>query len=347
MITHDPSNFGRAIEYTEAINIIPNEWGVVQRIKLFRHEYKTQKAILIPRTTEEAHILVDRNWNERNPSLAGGKVEYIPFNIPHYPKDDAILPSDIDGMLDIQNWLAGGLQLETVERVRARKMMRIRKAHATTLEFARMQVLKDGSVYAPNQTVSINYYDAYGITRKVIDLDLDSNIVDPKRGIEEAIGYLQDSLQTGENVTNFVALCSPTFFSGLTNNPSVREQYLYLQRPQGEAFSVGRLTAGSPFDARFRTFDYGGVLWVEVRGGVVDQPYVEDGEAYMFPVGTDNFVTYFAPADRLSTVNEVAQESYYFEYPDPKNDIIEIMSETNFLNVLRRPDQVITLKSGS
>ena len=67
------------------------------------------------------------------------------------------------------------------------------------------------------------------------------------------------------------------------------------------------------------------------------------GEAYMFPLGTDSFRTYFAPANRFSTVNRAALESYMFEYRNEKDDIIEIMSETNFVNALLRPQAVITL----
>ena len=343
-VTNNPLQFGKAVDYSGSINLIPNQWGLTQRLGLFVPKYGTQKTIMIARTTEADHLMVDRNWDERNPTISGGQKDWLTLPIPHYPVDDAILPNDIDGVIDFDSLVQGGLQLETVEKKRVEKMNRIRRAHATLLEMARLQVLKNGTVYAPNGTVNINYYTEYGVSRQTIGLDLASTTVRPQVGIEKAIAALQDGLQTGEIVTGFVALCSPTFFAALTSNAFVQEQYLYFARGgQQDGLTIGRLTAGAPLDGRYRTFDYGGVLWIEVRGSVAGVPYVEEDEAYMFPLGTENFETHFAPANRLSTVNTTALESYYFEYINTKDDIIELMTETNFLNVLRRPDQVITL----
>lgn len=348
-VVNNPSQFGKAVDFSGSINIIPNQWGLTQRLGLFNNNFGTQKSILIARSTEQDHLMVDRNWDERNPSISGGQRDWISLPIPHYPVDDAILPNDIDGVLDFDALIrSGGQQLETVEKKRAEKMNRIRRAHSTVLEMARLQVIKDGTVYAPNGTVNINYYTEYGITRQTVGMNLTSTTVRPQVGIEQAIAYLQDGLQTGDVVTGFVALCSPEFFSALTSNSFVQEQYMYFARGGDQnGLTVGRLTAGAPLDGRYRTFDYGGVLWIEVRGSVAGTRYINANEAYMFPTGTDSFQTYFAPANRLSTVNKPALESYYFEYFNSKDDIIEIMSETNFLNVLKRPDQVITLTTGA
>lgn len=345
-IVVNPFELGKVADLTESINIVPNRWGVVQRLGLFTNKMSSQKTILVPRTTEQDVILVDRNWDERNSTISGGQRDWLPLAIPHYPVDDAITPNDLDGNISLNAILEGTGQLETLERVRVEKMERIRRAHGLTLEFARMQVLKNGTVYAPSGTVVTNYYTEYGVTREEIPMNLSSTTVRPSIGIEDAITYLQDTIQSGDPIDNFVALCSPSFFSALVNNPFVQEQYMYFARPQGDAITVGRLAAGSPWDARFRSFDYGGVTWIEVRGSVAGVSYVEEGEAYMFPLGTSNFETYFAPANRFRSINKPAQESYYFEYLNEKDDIVELMTETNFLNVLKRPDLVITLLAG-
>lgn len=348
-ITNNPTQFGKVVDYSGDIKLIPNQWGLVNALGLFKHEYGTQKTLLISRSEEAEHLMVDRNWDERNPSIAGGKKDWITFPIPHYPVDDAILPQDIDGNVDMATLLTtGGMNLETVATVRAGKMERLRRAHSVLLEMSRLQVLKDGTVFAPNKTVDINYYTEWGITRESVGLDLASTTVRPTVGIEEGIAYLQDNLQTGDIVDSFVAICSPEFFSALINNIFVQENYANFARGgYQDGVTIGRLTANAPLDARYRTFSHGGVTFIEVRGSVAGVPYVEAGEAYMFPTGTSNFETHFAPANRLTTVNQRALESYYFEYVNEKHDIIEIMSETNFINVLKRPDQIITLTQGS
>lgn len=342
----NPQAYGKAIDLSTGINIIPNQWGVIGRLNIFKHKHNTQKQVMIPRKTEQQHILEDRNWDERNPSIAGAQRDYLSLAIPHYPVDDAITPNDIDGNLDFDALIRGTVKLETVEKVRAEKMERIRRAHMLTLEFSRLQVMKDGSVYAPNGTVTTNYYTEFGLTREVISVDLASTVDAPNQTFEDAVGYLQDVQQDGGGYnTDYIALCSPEFFSALTNNAFVTERYFYVQNAQQAPLLVGRLEAGAPWDARFRSFEYAGIHFVEVRGSVNGVSYINANDAYLFPRGTDYFETIFAPANRFGTVNTQALESYYFEYIDEKRSKIELMTETNFLNVLKRPDLVVTLRN--
>lgn len=348
-ITNNPNAYGKVVDLSSGINMIPNQWGLVQRLGLFTNKYGSQKTVLIPRTTEGQNLLEDRNWDERNPSIAGAQKDFLALPIPHYPVDDAITPNDIDGNIDFQAVISGGLQLESVETKRAEKMARIRRAHSLTLEMARMQVVKDGTVYSPRGTVSINYYTEFGISRQVIPVNLSSTTVAPNSAVNGAINYLQEQLQTGGIANSFIALCSTSFFNALTENPFIVERYLNLQNSaQQIPLLVDRLTAGSPLDARYRTFDFAGVLFIECPGNVAGIPYVEDNMAYMMPrfdSMESPFETWFAPANRFSTINRTASESYFFEYLNDKDDIIEIMSETNFLNVVKRPDLIITLEN--
>lgn len=344
MTTH-PTQFGKVVDLSSDINLIPNNWGLINRLGLFEHKYGRSKTVMIPRTTEGQHLLDDRNWDERNPSIAGAARDYLTLPIPHYPVDDAITPNDIDSNLDWASIVKGGMQLETIATKRVEKMARIRGAHSLTLEMARMQAIKDGTVFSPRGTVNVNYYTEYGVAREVISVDLDSTVLPPNDALQNASGYLQDQVQTGEIATDFVALCSPSFFAALTSNPFVTERYFYVQNSQQQPLLVGDLSAGGALDARYRSFDFAGITFIEVRGGVAGIPYIEDGDAYMFPRGTNSFETWFAPANRLSTVNKTAADSYWFEYINEKDDLIEIMTETNFLNILKRPDLVITLRN--
>lgn len=343
MAIANPFKLGKVADLSAEINIVPNQWGVINTLGLFRNEPKSQKTVLVPRTTEADTILTDRNWDERNNTINGGERDVLPLIIPHYPVDDAIKPNDVDGNVDWDSLLAGGNGVLSVDKVRAEKMARIRRSHSLTLEYARAQLLRDGTVYAPNGTVVTNYYTEFGVSRQTIFFDLASTTVNPISKAETVLANVQDGIASGDMITDVIALCSPAFFNALISNPFVYESYQYFAQAQGPALLNGRLTAGRPFDSRFRSFEYGGVLFVEVRGGVAGVPYITSGEAYAFPMGTDSFRTYYAPANRFSTVNKQALESYYFEYRNEKDDIIEIMTETNFLNALLRPQTVVTL----
>jgi hypothetical protein len=339
----NPFQLGRVIDLSPEINVVTNQWGLLNQLGIFRTELKTQKQVLVPRTFDEDTILTDRNWDERNNTIKRVQRDVLPMVIPHFPVDDAITPNDVDGQVDWDSLLQGGNGILAVDKVRAEKMMTIRKAHALTLEFARAQMLRDGTVYAPNGTVVTNFYTEFGLTRQTIFMDLASATDNPIGKFEDVFASIQDGVSTGQVITDVLVLCSPSFFNALITNAFVFESYQYFQQPQGPRLLNGRLTATGTLDARYRTFEYAGMTFVEVRGSVNGTPYVADGQAYAFPRGTDSFRTYFAPANRFNSVNKTAQESYYFEYLNEKDDIIELMTETNFMNALLRPQIVVTL----
>lgn len=346
MAIANPFQLGKVVDLSSSINIIPNHWGLINQLGLFKNEPKSQKTVLVPRTTETTTVLTDRNWDGRNNTIKGGDRDVLPLVIPHFPVDDAITPNDVDGQVDWDSLLAGGNNVLSVDRVRAEKMKRIRNAHALTLEVARMQMLKDGSVYAPNGTVTTNFYTEFGLIRQTEFLNLASTTVNPLSAVKAAYGGIQDGIKNGQIVSNIVALCSPEFFTSLITNPFVVESYQYFQQNQGAGILNQRLSSGG-FDARYEVFTYGGITFIECRGVVNGTPYVEADKAYAFPMGTDSFRTYFAPANRFASINKTAMESYYFEYKNEKDDIIEIMTETNFANALLRPQTVVTLSSAA
>lgn len=335
---------GKLVDVTPTVQVVDNTWGLLNALGLFNHEMKSQKVVMLNRTHEVDTLLTDRNWDERKNVMKRGDREFMTFAIPHFPVMDEVTPNDLDGNVDMEALFAGQistpLQLQTVL---ADKLIAMRKSAALTLEFARMMLLKDGSVYAPNQTVTTNWYNEFGVTRDVIKMNLGSLTDDPQAKMGDIFGSIQDSVLSGQTVTDIIAVCSPEFFNKLITNPFVTESYANFNQRQGPEILNQRLGTRAPLDARYRVFDYGGVTFIEVRGGVGGVRYIEPGKAYIFPRGTDSFRTMFAPANKFSYINKPAQEVYAFQKAGDKDDVIELETETNFINALVRPQIVKTL----
>src|SRR5690606_19353775 len=100
MAIANPFKLGKVADLSAEINVIPNQWGVINMLGIFRDEPKSQKTVLVPRNIEQEAIITDRNWDERNNTIAGGQRDVLPLMIPHYPVDDAITPNDVDGNVD-------------------------------------------------------------------------------------------------------------------------------------------------------------------------------------------------------------------------------------------------------
>lgn len=321
------------VDYTEELLIVPNQWGLVNNMGLFTSEGVSEHTIVIEKQSLDATLILDRVRGERAYQNKDSVRELHSFPIPHFPFADYITPSDLQGKRAYGNSDAA-MQLAAV---RSRKLERIRQSHAWTLEAARCQALTAGTVYAPNGTVSVNWFTSFGVTQKSVDFVLGTGTTNITAKIEEVIAHIQDNAGFGGSATGVMALCSPEFFAKLIAHDSMKTAYQFYASTQEPL----RQRLGGP-STMYRRFNHGGVEFVEYRGSYNGQRLIPVGEAVFVPTGIDGiFKTYFGPANKFEFANTVGEEVYAFEYADPKGEKIEIETETNFLNVLTRPQLVV------
>lgn len=328
-------------DYTDELLLIPNEWNLINQLGVFSEESVTNQVVQFDETNMSLVLVQDKQRGKRNQVNKEQYSKLHTVGVPHFPLDDVIRPQDVIG----RRRAGTKDQPETMANVRAKKMERIRKSWSATIEYARMQAIM-GLVYNPNSTNDVqSWFTEMDVTQKTVNFDFTNTTLDMIELIEEGYAFSQDNLLAGEIATDFVAICSPQYFSALIKHPSVKEAYKYYS--SGQEPLRNRLT--SDVDGRFREFEYGGVRFIEYRGSYPDadgnnQPIVPAGEAYLMPLGTsDTFVTYYAPADRFGYENTAGEQQYYWEFPDERGHQIDIETESNFLNVNRRPNCVVKL----
>lgn len=316
-------------DLTEELMIVPNTWGLVNELGVFTNDPVSQDTITFEERESTLGLITDKVRGERNNVNKDDTRRIRSYALPHFPLDDAISPNDVKG----KRAYGSDSMAETIDAVMQRKMERIRRNHAVTLEYARCIALTTGGIYAPNGTVVGNYYTDFGITRKEVAFDLAGTGDVVAKG-EEMIAHIQDNILTGDVVSSIVALCSPTFFSALIANAGVKDAYKFYSSSQ----EPNRNRVGSGL---YRTFDHGGVRYIEYRGNYLGQALIPAGDAYFMPMGTeDMFFTHFGPANKFSSINTLGEETYMWAYRDQKDSKIEIESESNFLNLIRRPQAV-------
>jgi len=353
-IAFDINNTNKVVELTQQLLTIPNNWHLLDTMGLFTEQGVTQQTVALSSLTEVDGLPVDRNWDDGRNALKPSARAELSFPIPHFPLDTEITPRDLQGVLSWTNF-ANGVGLETMAAIRLRKMETMMRRFAKLREVARMQIITSGTVYAPSGTLArsygntVNFYNEFGVTRTDILTDLGNVNVDPLTYTGQIISGIQDGLLNGEVVSDYIVVCSPEYFAALVTNPYITEVYKYFRRDQDPL--VNRLNNNNPMglDARFQTFTFGGVTFIEYRGTYTDtngtvQRFVPAGDAYAFPLGvTDMFQTYYAPMLTFPTVNQVGQATYYMEFMGQKQDKLEIMSESNMLNACLRPQAIIRL----
>lgn len=341
MIVRSYTDNFQFIDRTQELLLIPNNWGIVSQSGAFPAiEGVTSNTVSIEQITQSGATMVDRVRGER----ANFSKDYIrklySFAIPHFPMDDKLTPEDIQG----KTAYGSNDQAENIAAALARKLERIRRSHAWLQEKARCQLLADGTVYAPNGTISTNFYTEFGISRKEVDFVFGTATTDIIGKIEEGIAHILDNMQSGDTATNFVAYCHPTFFSNLIKHAKVQAAYTYYSSTQEPLRQ--RLDSNLPMGTR--VFVHGGVTFIEYRGSFNGTDLMTSGEARLIPVGAqDVFASYAGPALKMDLANTVGQESYVFTYADPKGNGIEIESESNVLHVLKRPQCLVRLYSST
>lgn len=338
MIVRSFGNNFEVQDWTEEVNVIPNQWGTIGNLGLFAEEPVAEHVVVFEEITKNGALIVDRVRGDRATVGKDATRKLHTFAVPHFPYDDAISPQDIQG----KRAYGKASEVETLEAVRTRKLERIRQNHAWTMEFARAQAITAGTVYAPSGTVAQDWNAEFGVTRKVVDFVLGTSTTEIPEKINEAIAHIQDNA-FGEQFSGTVVLTSPEFFEKLIKHASVKTAYQYYTSAQEPL----RQRLGGA-NALHRTFEHAGTRFVEMRDTYAGQRLIPTGKAYMVPLGTSGvFKTYFSPANRFGLVNTLGEQVYVFESADSKGTKIEIESESNFVNALLRPAMIIELTSSN
>lgn len=325
-------------EYTDLtapLMIVPNKWSMAEELGIFSKEGVTQETVTVEEITTGYGLIKDIHRGARHTVISDPTRKMKAFAIPHFALDGSITPQDIQGKRAF-----GADVLETISAVRARKLEVIRESWAATHEAAVWHTITTGTAYAPNGNVTYDWYTEFGATRTTVDFELNTATTDIIAKTEQVFAAIQDNARDGRVRGGVFAVASPEFFSKLIGHPTMKALWLaYQQSPQ---ILRDRLRARG-FDARYREFTIGNITYVENRGVNPDGTrQIPAGDVYFMPsdIG-NNFVTYFAPANHFDFVNTVGQELYAFEYGDNRGQMIEMSTESNFLNVLRRPQLIV------
>lgn len=326
-------------DWTEELSIIPNSWGTIGQLGIFQEEPVAEHTVTFEKITKDGALIVDRVRGDRSNVNKDYAREVHTFAVPHFPLSDYISPNDITG----KRAYGQPNEAETIAYVRARKMERIARDHAWTLEAARAQALVLGTAYAPNATITQNWFTEFGKTQTTVDFAFTTSTTDVLGRVETVIAAIQDN---GGNISlsGVVFLCSPQWFAALISHATVKTAYQYYSSSQSPLRD--RLAAtGAAVDslAMHRTFVFSGATFIEMRDQFNGTSLIPANTAIAVPTGTDYFKTYFSPANRFFLTNTLGEKMYMFETPSLDGTQITIDTESNHISALLRPELVIAV----
>jgi hypothetical protein len=325
------SNYFNMQSLTDAINIIPNNYGRVEQLGLFRTKPVRTRHIAVEERRGVLNLLP--TTLPGSPATVGvnAKRAVRSFTVPHIPHEDVVLPEEAQGI----RAFGSETELMALSDVLTDHLQTMRDKHAITLEHLRMGALKGVILDADGSTL-YDLYAEFGITAKTVTFDLDTPATDVKAKCLEVLRHIEDKLR-GEVMTDVHALVSAEFFDAFTSHAAVKDAYARWR--DGEALRT---------DMR-KGFPFAGIVFEEYRGQATDvdgavRRFIASGEGHAFPMGTlSTFVNYFAPADFNETVNTLGKPLYAKQEPRKFDRGTDLHTQSNPLPMCLRPEVLVRL----
>ncbi|MBX5015946.1 major capsid protein [Rhizobium lentis] len=327
---------------TEAINIVPNDYGRVRELGLFVGEPIPTTTVTVQYANGTLNLLPTR---ERGAPPSVGSPEKRgarSFKCFHVPHDDFVLADDVQNIV-ARVGAAGAL--ESVASLVNRKQITMRGKHSITLEHMRMGALR-GEILDSDGSSLLNLFTSFGVTQKVIDFVLGTAGTNVAAKIDELTAYMEDNL-LGEVMSGVHVLASPEWFAKLVGHATIVDAWKYYDG----LYNVIRQDVRKKFVHRGVTFEEyrGSAQYLQEDGTYATRRFIPAGEAIAFPLGTmDTFRTYFAPADFMDTVNTMGEEIYVRQAVDRDfQRFVKLHSQSNPLPMVKRPALLVKLTTSN
>lgn len=356
-VTRSLANGNKVVDWTEEVNEIDNQYGLVNALGLFQGEGISTETVLFDKNTQTTTLLpqVSRRGGEHSKGK-DRKVETFALPTSYFSHQDYVTPQDVQGYR-----MAGTPQAaETLANVIATKLEDLRMSADQTREYMKIQAMK-GITKTPDGAVLANMFTEFGVnaantdpnagavTRINFDLansasDIDGHIALLKRQIAR-------NAKVGGAIGRIEVLVSPDFFDALVSHPKVEEAYKYYQNSNKQILrdDLSMYESWGVVDM----FEHKGILFVSYDAEFVlpngtTEPALVSGEGYTYVKGMRNlYRSYYAPANTLSGSNTVGTEMFAYQYRDPKDKFEELEIEMAPLDILTKPQVSIQVVSGA
>lgn len=246
------------------------------------------------------------------------------FPVPHLPEVATIMADEVQGVRVFGSEDA----TESVQGAVDKRMIVMRRNLEYTIESHRLAAIMGNYMNANGSLVSLA--TEFGVAVPTpIDFLLNSNTTKVRGKAMDVISTIEEGLG-GIPFSGVHAYAGKDFWAALIDHPALQQTVLNWQAAQ----SLRE-------DPRL-VVEFGGIRFERYRG--TSAVKIADKEAWAFPVGVpDLFITRFAPANYIETVNTVGIPMYAKSEPLPLGKGVRIEAQSNPLNINTRPAAVVKL----
>ncbi len=316
----------RAIELSEAVREIPNQWGRIGEMGLFSAKSVRGTTFSIESKGGVLQLVQSSTRGTSLPGAARGKRKMRPFDTLRFGLKSRITADDVDGI----RAFGTESELKQVAGEVAERQMELRGSIDVTREYLRAGALQ-GKVLDADGTTIVDLHSEFGISRKSVDFVLGTSSTKLGSKVEEVTDHIKKNL-VGDVMTSVGALVGATYWDGLMEHDDFRERFKYFENNRGADPMRANVSSG---------FEWKGVIWEKYLGeagvpqedgSTVTRQFLPVDEATFFPVGTrQTFRQFNGSADYMGMVNQPGADFYSAVFPDRQEDRfadVEAMMQT-------------------
>lgn len=331
-------------ELTDAINVVPNSFGLVTQLGIFPP----------PRPLSTTFFRLDRqNWSlnllpftERGgPGSKGatGKRDSLIFEIPQVTHEDALKVSDVQNLRAF-----GSMAPKMLDEAVNEKLVTLANKFYITHEWHRLSMLQGVLLDADGSEV-LNLFTTFGITRPVSAFGLGGSTISQKlRNIKR---YIELNLK-GEVMTGVAAIASRQFMEMLFADAAILAAYNQALGAHQMFLAMNPTIADRRFAFTVQEITFmeynGSFSNLNTDGTFTSRQAVPDGDAIFYPTGTQSTARQFcAPGDFEEAVNMPGQLMYVKERRDEWGRSREFLGQSNLLPFWNRPQLLVRGTTGA
>jgi hypothetical protein len=338
-------------EMTGMVNRVPNTFGLINRLGIFSTEPSATRFIEIRFEDGNFVVLAAEEPGASGQLQPADTGNSVIVKIPHFPELDTIQPQD---MQDINDIVAGQKALRSFDEEVAKKLTKIRRAHAQTREYIRLGALK-GLIKDGKGRTLYNLFTVFGITKKTIDFVLGTATTDIIAKCDELTQHMATNLR-GETMSMPRVLVDGTFFNKLVQHARV-EKYWLQQQAATQLANINR----GPQDLFYgREFVFQNVVFQEYIGfmpvrdpgtnAVTQEKIITANMGHAYPEGTSGgtFVTYDGPVHHVDEVNKRPDgEVFITTKVEDHGNGAQMKSQSNVLAIVKRPELLVEVSTSN
>ena len=313
---------------TAAINDAPYAPGRLAQLGWFRAQGISTLNVMIEKRDQGLALVENRLRGSSGTVVVGDKRKALSFMATHLPERATLMADEVQGV----RAFGSNSSTEALTMKRDERLATMRRNIDVTHEWHRIGALK-GKVYDSDAaTVIYDLFTAFGLSQQSVGMALGTSTTSIRAKCNQILTKMESALG---NIpfTSARVLCGASFWEAFITHEMVEKTFL-------NQAAANDLRTSDPRGS----LSFGGLLWERYRGKVGSQAYIADDEAYAVPEGVaDLFVSYFAPADYMETVNTIGLPYYARAEALEFNKGILLEAQSNPVHLCTRPDAIIKL----